>query len=622
MATEGFVVQKLHLPERSSLFQLALTQSRRFIAAAGDCFVGQSFALIVIYLVLMPWILGGAIRAATGASLLAGLAIATVLTGICAALAIPPMLRSEREQWSKGAVTGSWSLFLQVVPVALAAVAVARLFNKDFSGFPNIDGWDGGSHLFLQQTFVHSQSNLYNGFVGQYVVCQGLQWLLHFDPFRAVATTFYAAVAVSIGLPVCLLIDLTRTARTASIVAKLASIAVGASALFFLADASFLPLLHYLQGMGYYPQAFGLVSVALIWFFDVTLTKPIARVFGLLLALVLTRYTYGLNLPDLLGALGLVSLIDSRRRPGIGWGKLTAAGLFAASAIGYAKLEPIFEIWGGIARNNVNMSLATTVCVGLLVAATAFSSTPANVSAEDDGNSTLWRAVRFPLASMAVTAMSFTYFEATAKQVYYLQKYQLLSVWFVASAAALAAGHIVLEARHIVAGPRVFKPTVSKLIHTMSAAALIGCALLAGSHFWRLSFVNYRPAYRERIGTAIPPYAHLRPLVDRRATRLIRETLERTGSNFGGYLTGNFPMFSFMNGYFGYHTGNQDFFAPKMEPGHCVFWVAPQDDVFPLGNQTMVNAWKQKLGEGPNVHCDRYSVRWKATGQSLCQKCF
>src|SRR5947209_3654111 len=63
-----------------------------------------------------------------------------------------------------------------------------------------------------------------------------------------------------------------------------------------------LPLVHYFQVEGFWTQVFVLVPLLLLWWLDVTLARDWQRIALWALAIIVVRYTYGLNLVELLVA--------------------------------------------------------------------------------------------------------------------------------------------------------------------------------------------------------------------------------------------------------------------------------------------------------------------------------
>lgn len=580
----------------------------------------QPCGVACAYLLLLPALVAGALRASTGAGINFSLTLSLVGTTVLAWFLVPRLLAGQRAYFREPASTIWWCL-AQVVPVVASAIVVKKLANRDFSGFMNVDGWDGGSHLFLKQTFVHSDASAYNGFVGQYALSYALEQLFGCDPFRSTAIAVYAGLAICIAVPAALLMYLVDFTGS-GLISKLFGAAAGISVLLWIGHISFLPVFHYLQAMGFYPQVFALVPVSMLWFADAISTTKSVRLLGVAFCVLLTRYTYGLNLPDILAALGVLALLDA----GSGDDKeaplklLVAAGFLMIAAAGYKRLAPIFAIWGGIGRNSTQLSLAADIGQGLVVACAVVLLPRV---ARDDGNrGKLTNVIRFPIAMLIVNSAAFCVFAGTAKQTYYLQKYQSVTLWLVGGALAITTGFCVAAFAGHVSESRRNGQLAAAVARYSMIGLLVGSAIALGSLAWREAFAVYRASYLERVDKVGPPYRFLRPLVDRKATRLISASLTSKKKVFGGYITGNFPAFSFMNGYFGYHSGMQAFFSPKAQAGYCVFWVASLDDTFPTGDQTLVNKWRSEIGQGRDAHCIRYRVSWKTTEHSLCERCY
>lgn len=573
----------------------------------------------IALLVLLPAMSSGIFRAVGDLSIFVGFVAGLLL--LLGLFAWRMRYRVPRPSPSAAIAVLAREVMVELTVILPAAGAVFCLVNRDFAGFMNIDGWDSGSHLYLQRIFVQQDSRIYNGFVAQYALSHWLETLLGFDRFRAVAICFYSAVAIALMAPMAISVALVRRQENRHFFQVLLALVATAAVLWLLADAAFLPAFHYLQGMGYYPQIFCLVPVAFIWLVDASLKRAGHRIIGYGVGLAFLRYTYGLNLPDTTAALGMLLLLDATNCKLAGPG---GVALVALAAIGYTALVPIFEIWGGIARHNVNLLLAANLLVGvLLFLAAQLMETPSQDAKSCSRRSSLVQALRFPFALLAANAVSFSYFQATAKQPYYLNKYQAITIWSLVAACSVVVGFAAIRLFTLMGSLLSRQKQRLATWTTFTTALFVAIsAIVAGSVGWRKALAVYRPAYVERVKSSGPPYLFLRPLVDRRGMSKIRQILREENKAFGGYLTGNFPMFSFMNGVFDHHSGSQAFFPPKMEPGHCVFWVRPEHDIYPNGEQTEINTWRTSLSQDAGVPCERYNVRWKLSEHSLCHKCF
>ncbi|MDX2022364.1 MAG: hypothetical protein SF187_19165 [Deltaproteobacteria bacterium] len=512
------------------------------------------------------------------------------------------------------------SLGWELCVLALPTFAVWRLWNSDFAGFPNIDGWDGGTHAFVIDRFINDNPAEYFGFVAQYSFAHWAQ-SLGFDGFWSVALSFHFAIgmfAATIAFVTVNSIRQSFTGRPLAVAAALLAVAfVGAR----LLDGGALIALHYLQGMGFYPQVFALVGLCTIWVADALIKSPTGRAVGLVCGLGFLRYCYGLNLGDAAAAVALVCLVDVACDTRRAVNAIAAVGAGVAAYLGFDALEPLFSLWGGLAQHSVPQLLSVHLCllVASLVAATLLRGSDKE-AVESFGTSGFFRAVRFPLAFAAANAAATAYFQSIATKYYYINKYQFLACCMLVGAAVViashAAGALVANARSLISRTR-WQTVVPEIM----AALVVFTAVRFAPQAWKQVFFRYVPSYEERVDGRGPVYSMLRPLSDRAATRKIVGLLAKNHATFGGYLTNNFPFFSFMNGSLGYHTSIQAFFPPDRSPGHCVFWVSPEHDAFPNGPAAELENWRAELSRG-GASCETYRVRWKPTPQSLCHKCF
>jgi hypothetical protein len=121
----------------------------------------------LIPLLLLPLalpIVSGAVRAVTGLGLPLGLLFGLPLVLGVAAL-FWPWIRETRASYRIGR-----EVVFELMVLIPVAYAVATLYDGHFQGFPNIDGWDGGSHVYLRDQFVKDAPSAYGGFVSYYAV--------------------------------------------------------------------------------------------------------------------------------------------------------------------------------------------------------------------------------------------------------------------------------------------------------------------------------------------------------------------------------------------------------------------------------------------------------------------
>jgi len=225
----------------------------------------------------------------------------------------------------------------------------------------------------------------------------------------------------------------------------------------------------------------------------------------------------------------------------------------------------------------------------------------------------LGRAVRFPLFfALASSALVAILRRGKGVQYYYVTKYQVWACILLAFVLVILVAHLAVV---------LMQAPSWRRLGLWLRVALVAALLATVPATWHQTFAGYRKTLVERMRPQAPPFRHLHALADVEAIARIRAVLAAEGKQFGGYLTGFFPRFSFMNANFGHHSGWQNFFPPDTSPGHCVFWVTRERDLDPLGPVADLDAHRRSVA-APGSPCVEYPVPWKATPQSLCHRCF
>ncbi len=585
----------------------SLTKLRETFRTAPACFEtrGPTLALMPFVLVA-PLFLAGPIRCATRLSLLASLVIACIF---CAAAIL--VFRPWRWRRGAGALPVQF-LTAEAATLAVSGFAVWALYNPDFGGFPNLDGWDGGTHVFIKDQFALAFPDIYNGQVAYYGFTWLLEKILGIDAFRSFTLAFYVAVPATVVFP--MLVSFSVISQTGG--SKLLGLA-GAAAVVVFASLGvllvvILPLMHYNQAAGYYAHVFGLLPLLALWAADSQIRHPLLRVGALLCGLALVRYTYSLNLADVAVAVAALLLVDGARR----WHRLgqavLALGLIATAFWLASQIAPIFRIWGGMQGFPMTDLLKADMI--LLAGLFLYAATHARGSAESSLlGSPLVRALRFPLFFAAANGAFFAHFrQGKGVQYYYPMKYQIWACILLALALVVMLAHfaVALLQKGAWRAPRIWL-----------GAGLVAGVLATVPPIWLTTFSEYRVTLQERMRPHRPPYRYLRPLADVEGISRIKAVLSSQHKRFGGYLTSFFPMFSFMNGTLGLHSGRQEFFPPATLPGTCAFWVSRERDIYRLGPADKLDALRSNVAAAGST-CAEYPVPWKTTPQSLCYHCY
>jgi hypothetical protein len=553
-----------------------------------------------------PFFLSGAIRALTSLSLPLALVLSLAM---CAGMAagLRPWLRSQCV-WPP---SPRWWL-VEAMALLPVGFAIWALFARDFGGFPNVDGWDGGTHVFIKNVFASAVPGMYNSQVTYYAFTWWLEKLFHLNAFRSFTVAYYVVVAATVAVPLTITFTLLQEEASARRGAWIAGVVVAVLSTVGVLLVSGLPLLHYNQAAGYYVHLFGLLPLMMLWAADALIRLQILRVAVLMGAFVLLRYTYALNLADAALAVAFVLLVEGfRGRWRIAQALLVLVFCLAAALI-VPELRPIFQVWGGMQRFDVDkvfradMFLLGALPIYLL--ATSWKPFPLGCL-----GSPLFRAVRFPTAfAVASSALFLILRKGPGVKYYYVTKYQIWACILLGFVLVILLAHLAVTLARL---SSLRRPTV------WLRAAVVAALLALVPSLWATTFAGYNTGLRERMRPHTLPYKQLHPLADVEAFARIEAVLSAQHKIFGGYLTAFFPMFSFMNAAHGFHSGQQEFFPPAMLPGHCVFWVAKEHDIYRLGPADRLDAYRNQVAAA-GATCSEYAVPWKSTPQSLCYHCY
>jgi hypothetical protein len=555
---------------------------------------------------VLPFLLSGPIRAVTSLSLSVALALA-VLVCATAARAVWPWLRTRRDAWRRRA---AWMPEAAVLlPVGFAVWA---LYIRAFDGFPNLDGWDGGTHVVIKDVFATLAPSIYTRQVAYYGFAWWLERLFGLDAFRSFTIAFYVTVTLAVAFPFAVALAVVHRGAAASrpaLAAGTVATVLGAVGALWLV---ILPLLHYNQAAGFYVHVFGLIPLVLLWAADVLIRLPLLRLVALLGGLAFLRYAYALNLADAALAVACGLLVEGFRGRWRLVQRLAAVGLVVAAWRVVVELRPVFHVWGGMQRFDVDRLLvADLLAIGgsaLYLLVDSWQWPPRAWQ-----HRPLPRALRFPLVfALASSALVSVLRRGQGVLQYYVTKYQMWACILLAFVLVilLAHGAVVMAKAGSWRRPRLW-------LHAVLLAGLLATV----PPLWRKTFAGYQQTLDERMVARGPTYPHLHALADVEALARIKAILAAQHKQFGGYLTNFFPRFSFMNATLGRHTGYQEFFPPAIAPGYCVFWVTRERDLEPLGPVDRLEAHRLAVA-APGSSCVEYAVPWKATPQSLCHRCF
>lgn len=488
-------------------------------------------------------------------------------------------------------------------------------------GLVTVGGGDAGNHAALVVEFATRTPDAYQGFTFFHTVVYGLEQLFLLDVFSSFRVAFYLVPGVlAMALVAGLELSAGRLWRSAwAVMAAQVVLLVATAGVWAIL---LLRLLHYHQADGFYAHLFGLVPLVLMAFAYALPRSPWVRCAALAAFIVLYRFTYGLNLGDLLVTGGVLWLFEGAAFPPRWRRPVQAVGLvlLVAAAYAYWRLLPLARIPGGIVPF-MHMRTLTVQgwCLGGLVLVRFLS--PRHEPVER-------RLLDFTLLFAGVNGLVQRVCRWAGLPVeYYLLKYGLHAVVLLLLVAGLVVslrvGALLQEGRGRV-GWRALVPPL------LTALGLV--AVVAG---WSDSFAAYTPGYEERV-RGQPPFQVLDALEDPSEVTLVRRVLRESRKRFGGLLSPSWPRLNFTlvelgwlpeeilvpNGH--YHVFHEG--GVREEPGACVFWEdSPEDDAFyrvvARESPALLERVRQ-LRARPDKVCRPFAAAWVTNGsRTLCYRC-
>ncbi|MFE8599374.1 hypothetical protein [Archangium violaceum] len=576
--------------------------------------LGTLLFLVLLWL-LLPGALANLFRAVLGLPLWVG-----AVAGTAGGVGVTWKVLAWRRAWP----TYGPLVLIQVLYLITTLGLTWRILGiPAMGGLVSVGGGDAGNHAALQMDFVTHKPNTYEGFTFFHALTYGLRWLFGLDTFTSfLAGFFLVPVSMALALAGGLEFVAGRLWRSGRAM-------VAAQATLWVATVTAWPflllrLLHYHQSDGFYAHLFGTVPLVLAWLAYALPRSPWVRCAALAVFVVFYRYTYGLNLGDLLAAGGLLVLLEATRVSGSKYrGGVWLLGLvfLAAATYAYWRLMPLKDISGGVNPYSYARALRVQcwTVVGLL--AVRFLS-----SREEPVER---RLIDFALLFAGVNALvQQAYLGAGWRVDYYFLKYG-----FHAVVLLLCVGLLVISIR--VGG--LFQTGLARAGRwEWALAVLVAMGLFEVTRGWGRAFKIYVPSYWDRV-RAEPPLPYLDALEDRGAVALAREVLREKGKSFGGYLSPSWPRMNFTNVELGWvpedwsrTNGHWPLCVSgqvRQGPGLCVFWEASASDWegyqrFSRENDSPLADVVRGLQARPDTVCRDHAAPWVASGsRTLCYRC-
>lgn len=573
---------------------------------------GLPIALLLFGAWLLPLMGAGAIRYLTGSSTEVGLAVALVAGALLVVMlrARPKMVASDLGKDQKNLQRMGW-----VLGVVFAGWALSVFYSRDMGAMPAYYGMDAGSHVWFRDLFINSDRTSYFGFNSLYSVTHLLDRLLPGPPTRSWSLAFYATVAVVAVTPLIAMVAVLQSPQVDQ-KARVAGLAIFAAAWCFILHRLALPLLANMQVDGFFAHLFGFLPFALVWITDLSCRPRLVRLVAVGLAIVVCRFTYGLNLGDLLVTCGCLWLIDAwgaRRRPILLLAGVAAVG---GAIVAYLNLAPMFKVGGYVEgydfNSFVNAIGAGALLLGAYTVIEAWAARGVSARGEPRLPAGLASVVRFPILLALVSAIAAgRFWQMPGRESYYPLKYPMMPAVWLGGAACVVIGQITARA-------------LSRVGRRLQALAgiitIIGVIRLADGV--DLLFAPLQAELAERNGQR--PHPKLRPLVDEQVWNDIQTTLRSQRKAFGGFVSHDYTVSHFLNLVTGFQKLLPLYVSPATSPGHCVFWTHAPDDVAFAWHPApaAVEADRAALEADPAKSCQSHQVPWSLTPRELCHRCY
>ncbi len=555
-------------------------------------------SLLVLALLSITFALAfsGVIRTVSFFSLPLSLLLALPISLLCATIVGTSITKILRENALQ---------FFLLVSVGVSYF-LYTMYHPSFYGLVSSGGGDVADHIYYSYKFTNPDPAIYHGFIIFHTL---LYWIKYVptisSDFEALRALYYLFGFLYLSTITLLVLKGSAASKRLSrrTLLYLAAIVITYTLIF---DRLLFPILSYLQAEGFYPQLFGILPLllgAVLYGLEDVQWK---RLTLLALTLVLYRWTYGLNLPDLVFALTL--LVASEARGRTVQLLLLALGILLCAFL-WLKLSVLLNRGGGI----VPLYLPA-IGVGLSSICLVLIALRRYIPLKLAKTSTF--ATFFSLPAIIVTTLAFLLGDA---KDYYLLKYNfhattlLISTAPVVLIAALCNSHPSSE--QIAPLPR-FK------------SLLLVALFFGGMYAFSLGYANVRAHYVERIKKD-KDNTILEPLADPKAEELIQEVLTTKQKLFGGFVsTPGWVLSGVMNASFKYYHYRQEriHVTGKLrdDPGYCIFWNSrPRDlkKIQMIGSKKL-SIYLKNLKKQSGTATLHYKREWEDEQAKLSYHCF
>lgn len=470
-----------------------------------------------------------------------------------------------RERFEIAAAPKWWGSY-SAAAVALAVVATAvRLWSPLWGALVSTGGGDVGDHVFYISRLERDAAAQYNSLIVFHSFAWWWKRLTGGDYYSTFAVLFWSATTLLVAALVSRsFAEVVPYLRPREVKSGLLGIAAVLAVALLPFEMILLPVLHILQGEGYYPQLWGLLPLVAAWLLYSVLEKPIGRAIALGLALIVYRYTYTLNLGEFVFTSAVLLACEfSRYLPRH---RLQRWAIFGCLVLGVLASYRIFSTLLVLLRNGgatkpteVWYVIAATASMGAALAFDVGRAPTASVRSRSASFVAL-----FALISAAVQA---TYLCFGLPEFYYFYKFGIHPLWIAAAAVTVHLPATLL---------RIWQISRGRNRAQLPSAAVGALLAIAGVGLATTGVATFRPSYQERSSSALPP-VNLVVFYEPEAASIIEQVLRDTSLRFGGYITRPaWALSGFMNASLGMpHRFREPYYRSgkvRTKPGHCVFW--------------------------------------------------
>lgn len=493
-------------------------------------------------------------------TMLSGLGMRAVSANVAAAAATGFLLLVlQRTSPSETPPSGDsrQALFAVALFCACAALTFFRMWSPVYGPLVSTGGGDAGDHLYYATRIPANAVSLYNGIVSFHLAAWDLERITGWNYAVIFATLFWSGIATLIGA-FALLSPLPGCARFRDWMFALAAIAISG-------ELILLPILHILQGEGFYPQFWGMLAVMPGFLGAVFGRNRCERLGTVALAIVLYRFTYGLNLAELIATGAVVWISEllplcQRRFAKLGLAAVILTAAAAAMTKVLCALFPLLQRGGATLTTNVAAVAGST---GMLAVALIF------IGQAPGTDPRICRASLFAAVFAGTSAVfQIALIISGQEPVYYFVKYGLHPLWLATATVSFVGLPACIESIHV----RRSTPVRSALLLCITGTAIAATGLAV-----------YQPSYRSR-SLPVQTKTGLVTFFEPEAFHAMSGVVHDRDLAFGGYMSfPNWALSGFMNAALGHaHFHQQPYYrtgAVRAKPGNCVFWDSRPEDL-------------------------------------------